>query len=64
MIFAGLGDDENALRWLEKAYQSQDARLIWVAMESKWDSLRKHTQFKDLLHRLSLPLEIVPWEDN
>ena len=64
MIFAGLGDAENALRWLEKAYQSKDARLIWVAMESKWDSLRKYTQFKDLLHRLSLPLEIVPWEDN
>src|ERR1017187_5344117 len=64
MIFAGLSDDENALRWLEKAYQSKDARLIWVAMVSKWDSLRKYTQFKDLLHRLSLPLEIVPWEDN
>jgi TolB-like protein/Tfp pilus assembly protein PilF len=61
LIFAGLGDDENALGWLEKAYQSRDARLIWVAMESKWDCLRGHGQFQSLLRRLSLPLEIVPW---
>lgn len=61
MIFAGLGDDENALLWLEKAYQSRDARMTWMAVESKWDALRKHPQFTDLLRRLNLPLEIVSW---
>jgi tetratricopeptide (TPR) repeat protein len=61
LIFAGLGDDENALCRLEEAYQSRDAHLTWLAMESKWDSLRRHARFQDLLRRISLPLEVVPW---
>lgn len=61
MIFEGLGDDENALAWLEQAYQCRDARMTWMAVESKWDALRKHPQFTDLLRRLRLPLEIVSW---
>jgi len=56
MIFAGLGDHDNALCWLERAYESHDARLTWVAVESKWDFLRRHVRFQSLLHRLSLPL--------
>jgi hypothetical protein len=27
-----------------------------VGVESKWDSLREHPQFQDLLRRLKLPL--------
>jgi TolB-like protein/Tfp pilus assembly protein PilF len=54
IVFAGLGDEENALAWLEKAYQTRDARLVWVGVESKWDSLREHPQFQDLLRRLKL----------
>jgi TolB-like protein/Flp pilus assembly protein TadD len=55
MIFAGLGDEENALVWLERAYQSHDARLTWLGVESKWDFLRRHARFRDLLCRLLLP---------
>jgi tetratricopeptide (TPR) repeat protein len=55
LIYAALGEKDHALDWLEKAYEVCDARLMWVGVESKWDCIRSHPRFQDLLRRLSLP---------
>jgi TolB-like protein/Flp pilus assembly protein TadD len=62
LVYAGLGEVEGALSWLEKAYETRDVRTTFLAVEAKWDALRDHPQFQDLLHRLALPLNIVTWE--
>ena len=52
---AWLGDLENALAYLEKAYQDHDPTLITIKMDSNVpSSLRDTTQFKNLLARISL----------
>ncbi len=62
MVYAGLSDVESALEWLERAYETRDARLTFLAVEPKWDFMRQHPRFQDLLRRLALPPQVVPWE--
>ena len=53
--YAAVGDRDHSLRWLEKAYTDRDWRLIEVAVEPRFDSLRSDPRFQDLLRRLHLP---------
>jgi TolB-like protein/Tfp pilus assembly protein PilF len=53
--YAILGDRDNALLWLEKAYDARDWRLIEVALEPRFDPLRSDPRFQGLLRRLGLP---------
>ena len=53
--YATLGDRENTLLWLEKAYTARDWRFIEVAVEPRFDPLRADPRFQDLLRRLNLP---------
>jgi hypothetical protein len=49
-----LGDKEQALMWLDKAY---DARfgLDFIKVNPTWDSIRSDPRFADLLRRMGLP---------
>ncbi|HEV2690689.1 MAG TPA: tetratricopeptide repeat protein, partial [Bryobacteraceae bacterium] len=58
MVYAGLNEVESVLCWLEKAYETRDVRLTFLAVEPKWDFMRGHPQFLDLLGRLALPAKI------
>ncbi len=55
IIYAGLGDKNQALAWLEKAYEERDQWLIWLKVEPMVDSLRSDPRFQDLLRRVGLP---------
>jgi tetratricopeptide (TPR) repeat protein len=57
MVHAGLGEVDAALVWLEKAYETRDVRLTFLAVEPKWDTMRSAPQFQALLRRLALPLD-------
>jgi TolB-like protein/DNA-binding winged helix-turn-helix (wHTH) protein/Tfp pilus assembly protein PilF len=51
-----LGDKENALQWLEKAYELRDPFLIfWLPVAPEFDSLRSEPHFQSLLRRVGLP---------
>ncbi len=53
LIHVGLGDQETALNWLNKAY---DARFNpSILLRPAFDPLRSNPRFKDLLHRIGLP---------
>ena len=54
IVFAGLAEREQALAWLEKAYEDRDVRLVFLKVEPKWDDLRAHPRFTSLLHRVGL----------
>jgi tetratricopeptide (TPR) repeat protein len=53
LIYAGLGDNDQAMNWLEKAY---DARFNpSILLRPAWDPLRSDARFKNLRRRIGLP---------
>jgi TolB-like protein/tetratricopeptide (TPR) repeat protein/predicted Ser/Thr protein kinase len=54
-IYVALGDNQQALAWLEKAYQERSDGLRFVKTAAEFDSLRPDSRFQDLLRRMGLP---------
>ena len=55
LIYAGLGEKDQAFAWLEKGYEEHAFQLQWLKVEPRWDSLRSDPRFADLLRRIGLP---------
>ena len=54
-IYLGLGEKENALDWLEQAYEQRDSDMVWLKTWPGFNSLRSDPRFQDLLHRMNFP---------
>lgn len=52
--YLGLGDHEQALAWLERAYQEHSNILLWVKVHPFFDPLRDDPRFADLVRRVGL----------
>jgi len=52
ILYAGLGDKEQALEQLVKAYEDLSGWLINLKVEPRFDSLRSEPRFQDLLRRV------------
>jgi pentatricopeptide repeat protein len=52
--YLGLGDNEQALAWLEKAYQEQSNILGLLKVHPYFDPLRGDPRFASLVHRVGL----------
>jgi TolB-like protein/Flp pilus assembly protein TadD len=52
--YLGLGDNEQALAWLERAYQEQANILQLIRVHPHFDPLRTDPRFVDLVHRVGL----------
>ena len=55
MVHVGLGENDQALNWLEKAHEERFNRLAYLKHEPVWDPLRSDPRFVDLLRRINLP---------
>jgi DNA-binding winged helix-turn-helix (wHTH) protein/TolB-like protein/Flp pilus assembly protein TadD len=55
IIYAGLGEKDQAFEWLEKAYREHSRPLGGLKVNPVWDNLRLDTRFADLLRRMGLP---------
>jgi tetratricopeptide (TPR) repeat protein len=55
-IYAGLGDRDQALIWLERANEERSAGLWWLNVAPAFDALRSDPQFEDLLRRAAPPV--------
>jgi TolB-like protein/DNA-binding winged helix-turn-helix (wHTH) protein/Flp pilus assembly protein TadD len=53
LIYVGLGDNHQAMIWLEKAYEARFNPSI--LLRPAWDPLRSDARFKDLRRRIGLP---------
>ncbi len=53
-IYAALGEQEQALALLEKAYEEHSDHLAFVKVDPAWDSLRSDPGFMDVLRRVGL----------
>lgn len=54
LIYSAIGDDENALKYLEKAYAEKDIRMVFLGVEPKWGALRSEPRFIELLKKMNL----------
>ena len=54
ILYAGLGDNKNALEWLERAYSERSGGMVWLVAEPQWDNLRPDPHFQDMLRRVNL----------
>jgi hypothetical protein len=54
-IYTGIGENNKALMWLEKAYDEHNDRLIYNGVEPLADPLRAEPRFRDILRRVGLP---------
>ena len=54
LIHVGLGEKEEALNLLEKAYEERYPWLLHLAVEPRWDPLRSEPRFKTLISRIGL----------
>jgi pentatricopeptide repeat protein len=52
--YLGLDDNEQALAWLERAYQEQSNMLQLIKVHPYFDPLRGDPRFVDLVHRVGL----------
>jgi TolB-like protein/Flp pilus assembly protein TadD len=51
LVYAGLGQHEEALQFLDAAYDVHDVHLAFLPIDPKWDLFRRDPRFEDLLDR-------------
>jgi tetratricopeptide (TPR) repeat protein len=54
-LYARAGKHEEALHWLEQAYDKHDANMPYISVDAIFDGLRDDPRFQDLLRRMNLP---------
>jgi serine/threonine protein kinase/tetratricopeptide (TPR) repeat protein len=55
IIQVGLGDKDQALAWLEKAYEDRTFFMVDLKVEPELDPLRSDPRFQNLLRRMNFP---------
>ena len=55
LLYASLGDKDQAFAWLEKAYHERSLMVFVLKADARFDSLRSDPRFQDLLRRVGLP---------
>jgi TolB-like protein/DNA-binding winged helix-turn-helix (wHTH) protein/Tfp pilus assembly protein PilF len=56
LIYAGLGEKDRAIEWLDKAYEVHDKGMCFLKVDPPLDPLRSDPRFQDLLRRMNFPL--------
>jgi tetratricopeptide (TPR) repeat protein len=55
LIHAGLGEKDEAFKWLERAYEERDKGMAFLRVDPTLDPLRSDPRFQDLLRRMNFP---------
>ncbi len=54
MIYACLGDKDNAFHWLNQAVKERSGSLVWIKVEPKLDRLRSDPRFAEFITTIGL----------
>ena len=54
-IYVGLGEKDEAFRWLETCYQERDPQITRLKVNPLFDPLRSDARFTELMRRVGLP---------
>ena len=60
LVYAGLGQREEALQSLDAAYDAHDVHLAFLPIDPKWDPFRGNSRFEDLLDRCGFLSQRAP----
>jgi len=55
LVYAGIGDIEAALTWLDRAFAERSHWLVWLRLDPRFDNLREDPRFSELLDRIKFP---------
>jgi TolB-like protein/Flp pilus assembly protein TadD len=55
MVYAELGEKDQALNWLEKGYQERATKMVFLKIDPFFDNLRSDPRFVELVRRVGLP---------
>jgi hypothetical protein len=55
--YAGIGETEEALAWLEQGYRERDPLMILTKADPVFERVRSDPRFEDLLRRIGFPEE-------
>jgi eukaryotic-like serine/threonine-protein kinase len=55
VIYAGLGETDEAFAWLNRAYQERSYLLTYLTVDERLDKLNSDPRFDELVHRVGLP---------
>ena len=55
LIHTGLGDRDQALAWLDRAYAERSDYMPYLTLEPMLDGLRSDQRFAALVERVGLP---------
>jgi len=54
-LYTRLGENDQAFRWMEKAWKERSNWLIYLCVDPLFDDLRSDARFQDLAQRVGLP---------
>jgi serine/threonine-protein kinase len=54
LVYMGLGDQDRALQWLERACRDRETPMVYVKTYPAYDPVREHPRFQALLRRMGL----------
>jgi tetratricopeptide (TPR) repeat protein len=55
IVYAGLGQKDQAFAWLQKAYEQRCDFMVWLKVDPRFGNLRADPRFQDLVRRVGFP---------
>jgi tetratricopeptide (TPR) repeat protein len=55
-LYTRAGKNDEALEWLEKAYEAHDGNMPYLSVDPIFDGLRDNPRFNELLRKMNLPV--------
>ncbi len=52
MVYAALGDQEETIRWLQRAYTERDGMLVYSQKEPVYQKYRSDSRFEDIMQKI------------
>jgi len=53
--YLGLGEKDEAMAWLERAYEERDQWMVYIKSFPGWDALRPEPRFQAIVRRMNFP---------
>jgi serine/threonine protein kinase/Tfp pilus assembly protein PilF len=54
-VYIALGDNDQAFKWLNKAFENRDSALVYLAIDSIYDSIHNDPRYQELLKKMRFP---------
>lgn len=55
LVYVGLGENDQAFSWLNKAYDERSHWLVWLRSDPRWLPLESDKRYADLVNKVGLP---------